>query len=837
VSARRAETAPIEAPVHTDDPAAAEVLAQQAAIAQIGQRALEEWSLPTLFAEACALVSSVLGTEYVSIAELAPDGQSVRIVSGVGWERGVVGELVLGAAAESQAGYTLATGEPVIVADYDTETRFKVVPALVEHRARSGMSVRIGGAEAPFGSLSVFTAKRMRFTHDDANFLRAVANVLGAAVARITIERELRASRDQLAAIVESIDEGITVRDRSGLVFANNEAARLTGYSDADDLIGASDFVSTQFELFDETGKPMSVEDLPSRRALGGEDQSEAIVGFRIGPAAETHWSVVRGVALREPDGDVGSVISIFRDITDQRWNEETRGYMADAVAVLTSTLDANEAAQRLASLSVPRLADYVTVNMLQPDGSLKLVALAHINPEKIEIIRELEKSLPPTDPDSPSGAAKVVREGTLDRGSVTPEVLDALPLPAHQKSLLHQLELREYVTVPLTGRAGPIGALSLAMAESGRVITPRDVELAQELGARAGIALENAQLFQTADARREELDAVLAALADSVLVFDGAGKLRMGNQAARRTFQGDLPTTLGELLMRSGADQPLSDDEPVEVEVDGRGRWHELRGYKASPGTAASNGVRPTIVVMRDITDVRAARAARDAFMGILSHELRTPITTIYGGSELLARDLDDAGRTEVIADIRAESERLVRLVEDLLVMTRVERDIVDLADEPILLQHLLAAVIDSAGARWPGSRVTLHAADRLPAVRGDPTYVEQVVRNLLTNAVRYGQGLEKGIDVVAEEDADDVIVRVLDSGAGFGGEEPDRLFELFYRSSSARSVPGGAGIGLFVCRNLIEKMGGRVWARERAEGGAEFGFSLPVLESDAAF
>ena len=101
---------------------------------------------------------------------------------------------------------------------------------------------------------------------------------------------------------------------------------------------------------------------------------------------------------------------------------------------------------------------------MLQPDGSLKLVALAHINPEKIEIIRELEKSLPPTDPDSPSGAAKVVREGTLDRGSVTPEVLDALPLPAHQKSLLHQLELREYVTVPLTGRAGPIGALSLAM-------------------------------------------------------------------------------------------------------------------------------------------------------------------------------------------------------------------------------------------------------------------------------------------------------------------------------------------------------------------------------------
>ena len=108
--------------------------------------------------------------------------------------------------------------------------------------------------------------------------------------------------------------------------------------------------------------------------------------------------------------------------------------------------------------------------------------------------------------------------------------------------------------------------------------------------------------------------------------------------------------------------------------------------------------------------------------------------------------------------------------------------------------------------------------------------------MRNLLTNAMRYGSGLENGLDVTVEEAPNDVIVRVLDRGRGFGGEGTDRLFELFYRSSSARSVPGGAGIGLFVCRNLIEAMGGRIWARERPSGGAEFGFSLPVLESDAA-
>ena len=141
------------------------------------------------------------------------DKQSARVVAGVGWLPGVIGEQVLGTGVESQAGFTLASGEPVVVRDYETESRFRIVPSLVANGARSGMSVRIGGAEAPYGTLSVFTARQVRFSVDDANFLRAVANVLAAAIARLAMERELRSSRDQLAAIVGSIDEGITVRD------------------------------------------------------------------------------------------------------------------------------------------------------------------------------------------------------------------------------------------------------------------------------------------------------------------------------------------------------------------------------------------------------------------------------------------------------------------------------------------------------------------------------------------------------------------------------------------------------------------------------------------------
>jgi signal transduction histidine kinase len=219
---------------------------------------------------------------------------------------------------------------------------------------------------------------------------------------------------------------------------------------------------------------------------------------------------------------------------------------------------------------------------------------------------------------------------------------------------------------------------------------------------------------------------------------------------------------------------------------------------------------------------------------MGVLSHELRTPVTTIYGGSQLLDRKLDDERRAEVVSDIQIESERLARLVEDLLVMTRVERGMVEISDEPVLIQHLIGSVAQSTADRLAQPEIRLDIADRMPAVRGDATYVEQVVRNLLTNAVRYGRGVESGVDVQVAQEDDTVVVRVLDRGPGFDGDDPERLFDLFYRAATARSVPGGAGIGLFVCRHLIEAMGGRVWARPRDGGGAEFGFALPVMEAD---
>lgn len=230
-------------------------------------------------------------------------------------------------------------------------------------------------------------------------------------------------------------------------------------------------------------------------------------------------------------------------------------------------------------------------------------------------------------------------------------------------------------------------------------------------------------------------------------------------------------------------------------------------------------------------------SRQVRDAFTGIVSHELRTPITTIYGMSRVLRQRLDDLDPEAVrqaVHDIEAEADRLRRLTEDLLVLSRAEGGRLELAAEPVLVGHVARRAVAAEERRWGSHRFATVLSPDAPLVAGDELSVEQVIRNLLTNAAKYSPAGSL-IELVADGDAGGVLVRVLDQGPGLpaGGEE--RLFELFYRAPEAIRQSAGAGIGLFVCRELVTAMGGRIGARQRPDGGAEFWFWLPALPDDA--
>jgi signal transduction histidine kinase len=227
---------------------------------------------------------------------------------------------------------------------------------------------------------------------------------------------------------------------------------------------------------------------------------------------------------------------------------------------------------------------------------------------------------------------------------------------------------------------------------------------------------------------------------------------------------------------------------------------------------------------------EVRASEL-RDAFIGVISHELRTPITTIYGLSKMLRQrgaSLDGTVVMKSIEDIEGEADRLQRLVEDLLVLSRAERGRVEVDGEPINVGRLVRRVAEVERAR-SGRVIDVEVGTGVPLAIGEETYVEQVARNLLTNAAKYSdEGRPIAVRVSTEDE--EVVVRVLDEGIGIAGDDAARAFELFFRSKSATRMASGAGIGLFVCRQLVEAMGGRIWATPRESSGTEVGFTLPT-------
>ena len=169
---------------------------QQAAVAELGHRALAETDVQSVMEEASALIVQTLGVEYCNIQELFPTGEEPLLRAGIGWKEGLVGHAKVDAGAGSQAGYTLLSREPVVVKNLGTEVRFKGSPLLREHGVVSSMSVVISGRDRPFGVLGAYTKEQREFSRDDVNFFEAVANVLAAAVQRNEVEKKLREVRE-----------------------------------------------------------------------------------------------------------------------------------------------------------------------------------------------------------------------------------------------------------------------------------------------------------------------------------------------------------------------------------------------------------------------------------------------------------------------------------------------------------------------------------------------------------------------------------------------------------------------------------------------------------------
>lgn len=416
----------------------------------------------------------------------------------------------------------------------------------------------------------------------------------------------------------------------------------------------------------------------------------------------------------------------------------------------------------------------------------------------------------------------------------------------------------------PITIEDRTIGALSVTFHTS-RDLDADELWYLEALASQGSQALERARLFAALREQDERLRFALEASGTGTWEWSVTGdRLAWSRevQAIHGVSVDVVPGNLAEYLQgihpddrrRVGDAIRLSietlapyDEEFRVLRPDGSYRWtHGVGKVFTDPagrpqrmlGTSRDITDRKLAELERDrlIEAERETARLRDAFISIVSHELRTPITTIFGGTRVLARrwrDLDPEARDDILGDVVEEADRLYRLAEDLLVLTRVERGTLEMGDEPVHLGRLVERVLASERTRWPEVRFETRMPSDLPSIPGEDTYLEQVLRNLVGNAAKYG-GPGSTVTVTAEADEADVSLAVLDEGPGIDVAEAERLFELFYRSPTVATTVAGAGIGLFVCRQLVGAMGGRIRAEPRPTGGASFVVTLPRSADD---
>ncbi|HVR70355.1 MAG TPA: ATP-binding protein, partial [Vicinamibacteria bacterium] len=309
----------------------------------------------------------------------------------------------------------------------------------------------------------------------------------------------LHEAHEQLRLVFQGIAEGILVQGHDGrVVLANDTAARMCGFAGAAEMAAACvpDVISG-LEIFDEQGAPFPHDALPARRALRGEERVEAVMRFRVKSSQAERWAVNKATPLRDDAGKIVGAVSIFEDVTERRRLTARLRFLSEAGELLASSLAYEETLAAVARLSVPRIADWCTVDVVAEGGRLRRLAVAHVEPAKEAWARELEERYP-TDLEAASGVGAVLRTGRSElRSEVTDEMLEGGAKDPEHLRVLRELGLRSYICVPLKARARVVGALTLlTTASSGRRYDEQDLTMAELLGRRAGLAVENARLY-----------------------------------------------------------------------------------------------------------------------------------------------------------------------------------------------------------------------------------------------------------------------------------------------------------------------------------------------------
>jgi two-component system phosphate regulon sensor histidine kinase PhoR len=345
----------------------------------------------------------------------------------------------------------------------------------------------------------------------------------------------------------------------------------------------------------------------------------------------------------------------------------------------------------------------------------------------------------------------------------------------------------------------------------------------------------------------KDYLQTILKGMVEGVLVVDGRGRILMVNDALRRllSLSKDVSDKMPLEIIRNaeleGAiRKAIQDGENIALELDlnkSGEKTIEVNVVSILPSGRRMDedgeGIRGAIAVFHDITRMKQLEKIRQDFVANVSHELRTPLTTIKGYAEtLLEGGLKEDQAFQFVQVIKRHTDRLAKIVEDLLMLSRIETKEFQLKMEATPLQDFVNDIIDFVKEPAERKKISL-SRNEIPsslAVLADRSHLEQILINLLDNAIKYTPEGGRVIVSAVEKDSKDIQFSVEDNGIGIPKEDLSRIFERFYRVDKGRSKElGGTGLGLSIVKHLIQAHGGRVWVESQMGKGSTFYFTLP--------
>ena len=351
---------------------------------------------------------------------------------------------------------------------------------------------------------------------------------------------------------------------------------------------------------------------------------------------------------------------------------------------------------------------------------------------------------------------------------------------------------------------------------------------------------------IRTLTEERNLSSAILGSMVEGVAVVNGAERLVFANQGFAGILGLDVPPRSGSALvevvrhteMIAAVRRVLAGEPRVEAEiVTGTLRQHFFAATVAAVRAGETSGA---VVVLHDITELRKLERVRRDFVANVSHEFKTPLTAIQGFAEtLLAGAIDDPqNRERFLGIILEHSRRLARLTDDLLKLSKMDADRLEMEIRNVSVSELVEGCLETSQHRAAEKdlQVTAELPGELPSIAGDRRRLAEVLQNLLDNAIQYT--LPGGRIIVRAELRDaNVIFTVSDTGIGIPKVDQSRIFERFYRVDAARSrEAGGTGLGLAIAKHLVEVHGGHIWVDSEIGQGSHFHFSVPVFDPERA-